>query len=315
MKISIVIPTRNKGELLASRLRPLFHQTLPSDQYEIVVVNNASTDQTSEVLATLRREGENFRWVMEPVPGRPQARNRGIREAAGDLIVLLDDDIEVQPDHLERHLAYHTQATDRMAVVGHVVDVSPIQPAWVADYVLARQGMVARAPDAASAGILAGLRLATGNVSLLRSTLDRIRTEADGQPQYFDPSLPMRQDADLGFRLARAGVRFVFAHDIQCYHNHPRGLRFLWQRSYQVGHATVRLVEKHPQAVVAAKYLTASRLVNLGLLAAALGLFGPTFVLRRLWPEPFRKAVGAMLLYQTNRGYQEALQDQSRRPT
>ena len=170
MKISIVIPTRNKGELLASRLRPLFHQTLPSDQYEIVVVNNASTDQTSEVLATLRREGENFRWVMEPVPGRPQARNRGIREAAGDLIVLLDDDIEVQADHLERHLAYHTQAADRITVVGHVVDVSPIQPAWLADYVLARQGMVAGAPDAASAEIPAGLRLATGNVSMRLSS-------------------------------------------------------------------------------------------------------------------------------------------------
>lgn len=306
MMISVIIPTRNNARYLIERLGPLFRQTLSPDEYEIIVVNNASTDRTEQVLAQLSSEVRNLRCVAEPIMGRSEARNRGIRESCGDLIVFLDDDIEVQTDHLERHRAYHLQAISPIAVVGHVTDVSPIEPAWLADYFYTRQigGSQWRSSDGGATG---GLHFVTQSVSVKRETLELARMAGEGQPLYFDPSLKWRHDGDMGCRLAKAGVLIVRGEDIHCSHHHPRDLRAIWQRSYQIGYDTVRLLEKHPEVRNNVRNLTASSLLNLGLLVICMGLFLPAFAVRPLWPELFRKVIGGLLYYQSNRGYRQAL--------
>lgn len=88
LKVSVVIPTFNRKELLKSCLRSVLDQELPPE--EILVVDNGSTDGTPEML-----ESEFFpavRWVREQQKGVHHARNRGVREARGDILCFIDDD-------------------------------------------------------------------------------------------------------------------------------------------------------------------------------------------------------------------------------
>lgn len=315
MKISVIVPTKNNGDRVGATLRHLFHQTIAAEHYEIVVVDNGSTDNTEEVLSGLQKEAVNLRWVKEYKTGRAHARNRGISESRGEVVLFLDDDIEVEANHLESHLACHAQSKDPVAVIGRVIDISPITPAWAEDYFHARQVAGSPAVNRGRSGVPLGLYFATGNVSLLRSTLEAIQVSHNAESLYFDPAFHVREDGDMGCRLVKKEVRFVFADNIVCRHYHPRSWQSIIDRSYDGGYALVQLTEKHPETqVILQKNITASSLINLGLGAVCLGLFVPAYLVRSIWPQLLRKVVGGLLAYHTNRGFQQALQDRCCNP-
>lgn len=98
--LSVVIPTRNRARLLGEALRSIGRQLLPMDEVQVVVVDNASTDETETVARLAARSGLQLTYAREDVPGLHAARHRGIREAAHDLIVFGDDDIVAEPTWL-----------------------------------------------------------------------------------------------------------------------------------------------------------------------------------------------------------------------
>lgn len=315
LKVSVIIPTRNNGNKISATLRNLFRQTIAPEHYEIIVVDNRSTDSTEEMLSHLKTEAVNLRWVKEPNTGRSHARNRGIIESSGDVVLFLDDDIQVEANHLESHLAYHAQSRNTVAVIGRVIDISPITPAWAEDYFHNRQVAGSSIGNRDMSGTPLGLFFATGNVSLLRSTLESIKMNQNGESLYFDPTFQVREDGDMGCRLIKRNVQFVFADDILCRHDHPRSWRSIVKRSYEGGYALVQLLEKHPEIQVIGKWkVTASTPMNYGLNVVSLGLFGPAYLLRSVWPQLMRKVIGARLAYQANRGYQQAFIDRIKIP-
>lgn len=94
--LSIVIATFNRPAYLLRTLESLAGQTLPAQEFEILVVNNNSTDDTPAVFAGFARQHPELRlrMVAEPVQGISYARNRGVAEAEGECIVFIDDDEE-----------------------------------------------------------------------------------------------------------------------------------------------------------------------------------------------------------------------------
>jgi glycosyltransferase involved in cell wall biosynthesis len=98
--ISIVIPTRNRADLLAPALHSLTRQTFPADEYEVLVIDNGSTDQTALVVQDFSVRLGNLRYFYEPEPGLHAGRHRGMLEAHGELLVFADDDIEAFPSWL-----------------------------------------------------------------------------------------------------------------------------------------------------------------------------------------------------------------------
>ena len=98
--LSIVIATFNRSAYLLRTLESLAGQTLPAQEFEILVVNNNSTDDTPAVFAGFARQHPELRlrMVAEPVQGISYARNRGVAEAKGECIVFIDDDEEAVPD-------------------------------------------------------------------------------------------------------------------------------------------------------------------------------------------------------------------------
>lgn len=98
--LSVVIPTRNRAALLRKALESFRHQTLPVDAFEVIVVDNGSTDETAAVCAEARSWFVNFVYDFAPMPGLHVGRHRGLKLARGDILVYGDDDIRAAPTWL-----------------------------------------------------------------------------------------------------------------------------------------------------------------------------------------------------------------------
>lgn len=129
---SILICTYNRAPYLALAIDSCLRQTLPPDQFEIVVVDNRSTDATPEVVAALAEGAPNLRYVLEPQQGLNHARNRGAREAVGEFVAYIDDDARADPDWLEGLLGAFRGCDPTPAGVGGKValDWEGARPAW-----------------------------------------------------------------------------------------------------------------------------------------------------------------------------------------
>ena len=114
--ISVVIPTRNRSDLLSLAIQSLLSQTLDKDHFETLIVDNGSADHTKEVVKKYINQLPNLRYIHAPEPGLHIGRHRGMREAKGDILVFTDDDIEVTPAWLE---SYHRLFSDsQVAMAG-----------------------------------------------------------------------------------------------------------------------------------------------------------------------------------------------------
>lgn len=93
MRFSVIIPTLNRCDMLTDALASVCAQSFPSDEYEIIVVDNGSTDGTSELIKRLNQKGSKpIRYVYEAQPGYHYACHAGARAARGELLAYTDDD-------------------------------------------------------------------------------------------------------------------------------------------------------------------------------------------------------------------------------
>lgn len=98
--LSVIIPTRDRQDFLRPALVSLRHQTLPPQHFEILVVDNGSTDGTGRMVQAMVAEMANLHYLHEPEPGLHAGRHRGLLAARGDILVFADDDIEAEPTWL-----------------------------------------------------------------------------------------------------------------------------------------------------------------------------------------------------------------------
>ena len=101
MKLSVVIPTRNRAVLLYRALASLINQTLSHDDFEVLIIDNGSVDNTKQIINSFSDKIKNLKYFYETKPGLHQGRHRGLKEAESDIIVYCDDDIEAFPTWLE----------------------------------------------------------------------------------------------------------------------------------------------------------------------------------------------------------------------
>jgi len=132
IRISAIICTHNRASYLKKAIQSLVDQTLPKEQYEVIVVDNGSTDDTKAVVESFDHF-ENLRYIYEPVLGLSQARNTGWQNAQGEYVAYLDDDAVSCPEWLERIVVAFETVDPRPGSVGG--KVMPIweaeRPAWL----------------------------------------------------------------------------------------------------------------------------------------------------------------------------------------
>lgn len=128
IRVSAIICTLNRAACLQKAIQSLVDQTLPKEQYEIIVVDNGSTDNTKATVEGFKRF-ENLRYIYEPVLGLSQARNTGWQNAEGEYVAYIDDDAIACPKWLESIVtAFETVKPQPGSVGGKVIPVWDIQP-------------------------------------------------------------------------------------------------------------------------------------------------------------------------------------------
>jgi glucosyl-dolichyl phosphate glucuronosyltransferase len=134
MKISVILCTYNRWGSLAKALNSMTALTLPKGvDWEVLVVDNNSSDQTREVVENnfCNPYPGRFRYVFEPQPGKSHALNAGIREAQGDILAFTDDDVTVEPTWLQ-NLTLALDKSDWAGAGGRVVaEWASSPPRWL----------------------------------------------------------------------------------------------------------------------------------------------------------------------------------------
>lgn len=104
--VSVVVCTYNRAQLLADCLRSLVKQSINKRYYEVLVVDNNSTDNTERVVNRFSRNHPNIRLIMEKKQGLSYARNRGWKEARGKYVAYIDDDAIADPDWVNQIVGF-----------------------------------------------------------------------------------------------------------------------------------------------------------------------------------------------------------------
>lgn len=125
--ISAIICTRNRADYVLKCIPSVISQTLPEENYEVIVVDNGSTDNTKQVVLAFQGS-RNIRYIYEPAVGLSQARNTGWKNASGRYVAYLDDDAIANPNWLQRILDDFVGTTPSPMSVG-----GKIMPIWEAE--------------------------------------------------------------------------------------------------------------------------------------------------------------------------------------
>ena len=229
MRATIQLCTYNRAALLARVLDACFDQTVAQDEYEVVVVDDGSSDETPAAIETARRRATCALTVItQSNAGLARARNAGIARAVGERIIFIDDDVLPIPTFVEEHL----RAAERHP--GYIVRGGAIEVEDPDDL----------PPPIWNIRNYSGNYFWTTNVSVPLSTIRAIGGFDESFAEYG------WEDIDVGLRLRAGGVRAAFHPDALVYHVKPRqtgaGIEKLIAQARAQARTAVRLIRRHP---------------------------------------------------------------------
>lgn len=245
--ISVIIPTHNRKEILVKLLKALFHQSVPKEHYEIVVVDDGSTDGTETFIqSTLQSSPVEIRYFSQSNKGPAAARNLGIRQAKGDIVVIIGDDISVTSTFIEEHEKSHSNHTDMLIGILGYITWSPELTVTPFMHWLENGGpqfsyyQIEQRTDVTDDIVC---YFYTSNISFKKKLFENYG--------FFDEEFPYAafEDTELGFRLRKAGLRLLYNKKAIAYHYHPMTLESVSRRMQKVGESMHILFRKQPDII------------------------------------------------------------------
>lgn len=241
--ISVIIPTYNRAGMLRTALEALAEQSLQPSDYEVVVVDDGSTDATPQLVASLRTP---YRLIYRRIAhgGISLAKNVGTLAASGSLVLYADDDDRADVEMLAEHLAAHeADPDDSVAVLGYTTWSHDVVVTPVMEYLTEVGQLLFAYPSMRGRGRLDYTSFWGGRSSCKRRFLLR--------HGVFHPTFTsIIEDIELGYRLSSAGLSVVFHEAATSYM--MRGVTFdeFCERSWRRGRALVRFSTLHPDPEV-----------------------------------------------------------------
>lgn len=244
IRLSIVIATYNRATLLLDALKSVIRQSAPAQEWECVVVNNNSSDNTSECFAEFAGEHPeyNLRIVDEPNQGLSYARNRGIRESVGEYIAIIDDDEHIAEDFVAAYIRLFDSVPEAVAAGGPIVARYPTgRPRWMSCYTerpIANTMYFGEEVREFPKGRVPG----GGNMALRRSAIRRYGV-FDTSLGYSGESLIGGEECDLFERLQIADAKYYYVPTAVMYHIIPcekLTKEYFARLSYNVGVSQLR---------------------------------------------------------------------------
>jgi glycosyltransferase involved in cell wall biosynthesis len=217
--VSIILSTRNRGPSLQETLRTLGRiKVLPGWRAEVVLVDNASTDDTAKIARNVKLPSMEVVYVHEPNPGKSNALNTGLARAKGDILLFTDDDVSVPEDWLDRMVAPLVEGRCDL-VVGQIKLAENLCRPWISG---GYKGFLAQFDFESGP-----LEMVGANAGFRRGVLDRVR----GFDSELGPgALGLGEDTLFGWQLVEAGFRMELARNATVVHqpDPSRLLRRSW---------------------------------------------------------------------------------------
>lgn len=235
---SVVIPTHQRREALRRALRALCEQTAAPAGYEVIVSVDGSSDGSEEMAASFDAPYD-LRVTAGPSRGRAAACNSAIELARGEVLIVLDDDMQPAPAFVERHLSHHPPGS-QLCVMGAVpIELDPTSP-HAARYV--RDKFDAHLAELAKAGHEFVPRdFYSGNASLRTETMRAINGFSESFTVYGN------EDIDLSLRLQASGVQLAYDAEALARQEYDKDLGALISDTTAKGRTTVQLARSHPE--------------------------------------------------------------------
>lgn len=244
VRLSLVIATYNRSQSLVQVLESVVCQNAPLKEWECVVVNNNSTDDTVERFNRFvaRHPEHNIRMVVETNQGLSYARNRGISESVGQYVAIIDDDERIAPEFIAAYIDLFDSTPDAMAAGGPIVAEYPTgRPRWMSTYTerpIANTMYFGSEVREFPRGRVPG----GGNMALRRDAVRRYGV-FDTSLGYVGDSLIGGEESDLFERLQIAGAKYYYVPKAVMYHIIPEeklSAKYLARLSYNVGVSQLR---------------------------------------------------------------------------
>lgn len=102
--ISIIIPTRNRATYLIDAINGIYQNEFPLNQFEVLVIDNGSTDETASLCLNLKDKYSNLKYFIETQNGLHYGRHKGLKESKGEILIFIDDDVIVSLHWLKTYL-------------------------------------------------------------------------------------------------------------------------------------------------------------------------------------------------------------------
>lgn len=244
VRLSLVIATFNRSASLLTLLESVVAQTAPRSEWECVVVNNNSTDDTAARFADFaaRHPEYNIRMVEETNQGLSYARNRGIRESEGEYVAIVDDDERIAPDFIAAYIRLFDSKPEAQAAGGPIVAEYPTgRPRWMSRYTERPIANTMHFGDEVCE-FPRGRVPGGGNMAIRRSAVRRYGV-FDTSLGYVGESLVGGEESDLFERLQIAEAKYYYVPEAVMYHIIPAEkltIDYLRRLSYNVGVSQLR---------------------------------------------------------------------------
>ncbi len=223
--ISVVVPVYNDPEGIETTLKSLVKLDYPVDKHEIILVNNNSGDETPGVAARFRqRYPDIIKLLQENTRGPSAARNRGIRNARGDIICFIDSDMWVKKDWLSKiNGCFRSESVDYL---GYKVEIVGDGDNIVSEFNKLTGFPAKRYMEECHFAVTAALA---------------VRKEIFAEVGMFDERLFPSEDREFGNRAYAKGCRLGYSEDIVVYHPALSGLKQLWRKYFRIGKSKYKL--------------------------------------------------------------------------
>lgn len=224
---SIIIGAYNQKEILKRTLLSLFDQTYPADRYEIVLVDSMSTDGTDAMIEQLKPTCR-LNYMRQENQGKVVARNRAIKEAKGEYILLTDADIPAERNWIEEHLKAQRQYKNT-AFAGQTIRLR--SPGVTDTELPTRFKPLQKMPWS---------YFLTGNLSIRKDIIMKAGLFDENFKEYG------WEDIELGYRLNKMGITLRFLPSALNHHLHPVEKKDFLQIMYKMGKSAIIFYKKHP---------------------------------------------------------------------
>jgi len=236
MRCSVIIPAHNAAATIAACLESVIRQSLPRSDYEIIVVDDGSIDNSPEII-----KDYPVRFIEQKKAGPAAARNNGATAARGDILVFTDADCELDFNFLENIIAPIEKNHEIVGVQG--------------SYKTRQSTFVSRFAQAEIIGRYK--RMAKNKyidfIGTYAAAYDR---KVFGEQGGFDAgfSAASGEDAEFSYKLHKNGYKMVFSPEAFVFHHHPSDLKLYLKSKFYRGYWRARLYGRHPEKTIRDSY-------------------------------------------------------------